>query len=91
MNRKKWNVSNEIDLNQQAIVLKMCVIFPTLRNLHSRVGAYSVQRGIHGLEDTPKVSGSGGAKKDELKDHLNKIRGKDKRRDYINNEFLMKS
>lgn len=55
------------------------------------MGSYSVQKGIHGLEDTPRVSGSGGAKKDVLKDHLNKIRDKDKRIDYVNIGVLMKS
>lgn len=69
----------------------MRVISPVILNLRSQVGAYSVQKGIHGLEDTLRVSDSGGEKKDVLKDYSNKIRDKDKPIDYITNDVLMKS
>lgn len=45
----------------------MRVISPIILNLRSQVGAYSVQKGIHGLEDTLRVSDSGGEKKDKDK------------------------
>lgn len=90
MNRKKCKVSNDIDLNYQAVVSKMHLISPIILNLRCQVGAYSVQKGIHGLEDTPRVSDSGGEKKDVLKNDLNKIRDNDKWIYYINH-ILVKS
>lgn len=72
-------MSIEIDFNYEAVVPKMHVcISPIIVNLCTQVGAYSVRKGIHGLEDTPRVSDSAGEKKDALKDNFHKIRNLDK-------------
>lgn len=69
----------------------MHLISPIMVNLCSQVGAYSVQKGIHGLEDTPRVSDSAGEEKDTLKDDLNRIRNLDKWIDDIRNDVLIRS
>lgn len=55
------------------------------------MGAYSVQKGIHGLEDILRVSDSGGEKKDVLQDDLSKVRDKDHWIDYITNDVPTRS
>lgn len=67
------------------------VLSPIILNLSSQVGAYSVQKGIHGLEDILRVSDSGGEKKDVLQDDLSKVRDKDHWVDYITNDIPTRS
>lgn len=67
----------------------MLCISPTIVNLCSQVGAYSVRKGIHGLEDTPRVSDSAGEKKDALKDSFHKNRNLNKWIDYVRNDVLI--